>query len=101
MQHQHASGAASDRYTLAAVSSEMTILFAGLRYADAVEALDAAVFKPRSSIDYDVVVEAISTLCRHGQGSRVIFVSDGCYGGLHRTMLPEFQEAVRADPNLM
>eukprot|EP00971_Amphidinium_carterae_P114993 2277859-Amphidinium_carterae.1 len=50
-----------------------------MRYADAVEALDGAAFEPGCPIDYDVVVEAISTLCRHGQRSRVIFVSDGSW----------------------
>eukprot|EP00971_Amphidinium_carterae_P075818 1498066-Amphidinium_carterae.1 len=103
MQHQHASGAASDTYTLAAVNREITVVFESMRYADAVEALDEEEFEPGYSIDYDVVVEAISTWCdcHRGQRSRVVFVSDGCYGGLRRTTLPQFQEVVRADPNLM
>eukprot|EP00971_Amphidinium_carterae_P075819 1498067-Amphidinium_carterae.1 len=101
IRHQHASGAASDKYTLVAVNTAMTVRFASLGYADAVKALDRAVFVPGSSIDYDVVVEAISTLCRDGQRSRIIFVSDGCSGSLRRTTLPQFQEVVIADPNLM
>eukprot|EP00971_Amphidinium_carterae_P044076 867310-Amphidinium_carterae.1 len=101
MQLQHASGAASDKYTLVAVNTAMRVVFESKRYADAVEALDRAAFEPRSSIDYDVVLEAISTLCNHGKRSRVIFVSDGCKGHLRRTTLPRFQEVVRADLNLM
>eukprot|EP00971_Amphidinium_carterae_P105196 2083050-Amphidinium_carterae.1 len=101
MQHQHASGAASDTYTLAAVNREITVVFECKRYADAMKALDRAAFEPGYSIDYAVVVEAISRLCRHRQRSRVIFVSDGCKGHLRRTTLPGFQEVVRADPNLM
>eukprot|EP00971_Amphidinium_carterae_P132660 2627372-Amphidinium_carterae.1 len=55
MQHQHASGAASDKYTLAVVNTAMRVVFESMRYVDAVEALDGAAFEPSSSIDYDVV----------------------------------------------
>eukprot|EP00971_Amphidinium_carterae_P098228 1943263-Amphidinium_carterae.1 len=102
MEHQRSSGASSDKYTLATVrNSEMEVVFRGERCADAITALEGAQFQPWGHMRYESVAQAIRELCAIGQRSRVIFLSDGCTAPLPRTTLPNFQEVVRADVNLM